>query len=112
MKHVGFRIVKSHEAIFRVQNFLQRLMDAGQQLIKIGGLIERVDDVGNNLALGLHAVQIGDVVIADNNGFHVGIVEIVVESRFEPTPGTILARSRQRSLLEEALIAFRCRRHS
>ncbi len=91
VKIVGFAIVQDDEAILGVQNFAERLMNAEQKLIKIGGFVERVNDVGNDLALFLHAANIGDVEKADDDGFDAGIPEMVLARDFEPAPRAVFA---------------------
>jgi hypothetical protein len=86
VKSVGAGVVQRHEAVLRVEDFLQRLVDAEQQLIQVGGFVEGVNDVGNDLALRLQALQFGDVEKADDHGPEVGIVQIVVERSFERAP--------------------------
>lgn len=66
-------------------------MNAEEELIEIGGFVKRVNDVGDDLALFLHAAEIGDVEEADDDGFDAGIAEMVLASNFEPSPGTVFA---------------------
>ena len=75
---IGFGVVESDEAILRVQNLLERLMNAEKQLVEVGGFVQRVDDVGDDLALFLHALKVGDVEKADNDGLDTGIAEVVL----------------------------------
>src|SRR5580704_46857 len=88
---VGFAIVENDETILGVENLAERLVDAEQELIEIGGFVERVNDVGDDLALFLHAAQIGDVEEADDDGFDAGIAEMVLAGDLEPAPGAVFA---------------------
>ena len=91
MEIVGLAIVENDETIFGVKNFFERLMDAQEKLVEVGSFVERVNDVGNDLALFLHAAEIGDVEEADDDGFDAGIAEMVLAGDFEPAPGAVFA---------------------
>ena len=66
-------------------------MDAEKQLIQVGGLIQCVDDVGNDLALFLHSLQIGDVEKADDDGFDAGVAQMILGRNLKPAPQSVLA---------------------
>jgi hypothetical protein len=66
-------------------------MDAEKKLIEIRGFVERVNDVGDDLALFLHAADIGDIEKADDDGFDAGIAEVILAGNLEPTPGAVFA---------------------
>src|ERR1700722_20475354 len=91
MEVVGLAIVENDEAILGAENFFEGLMDAEQELVEVGSFVERVNDVGNDLALFLHAAEIGDVEEADDDGFNAGIAKVVLGRDFEPTPGAVFA---------------------
>ena len=42
-------------------------MNAIKQLIEIGGLVQRVNDIGDNLAFGLHALEFSDIEAVQEN---------------------------------------------
>lgn len=90
VKGAGVGLVKSNEAILGVNDFFEGLMNMGEQLIEIGGLIEGVNDIGDDLALGFHAVKIGDVRVRDDDGVDGRIGEKTVAGGFEIAPGAIL----------------------
>jgi hypothetical protein len=52
-------------------------------------LIEGVNHVGANLALGLHALERGNVLGVEEYPCDAGIVEAIVADKFEPAPGAI-----------------------
>ncbi len=83
--------MKSDEAVLRVQNFFERLVDAEQQLIQVRGLIQSVDDIGDDLALFLHALQVGDIEKADYDGLDAGVAQMVLGGNFKPTPQAVFA---------------------
>ena len=83
--------MESDEAILRVQNLFERLMDAEKQLVQVGGLIQGVDDIGDDLALFLHALQVGDIEKADDDGLDAGVAQMVLGRNFKPTPQTVFA---------------------
>src|SRR6185369_13378144 len=88
---VGVWIVEGHDAIFGVEDFLKRAVDAREELIEVGGLVERVDDIGNDLALGLHALQVGDIDEGEDKYAGQGFVSKIRDASFEPAPGAIIA---------------------
>ena len=79
-------------------------MDAAEELVEVGGFVEGVDDVGDDLALGFHAVEIGDVEEADDDRLRCGVVEVIAGGGFEPAPGAVFAL--------EAAAVFRWARRS
>jgi len=91
MKRVLDRIVKRDITILGVQDFFQGLVNAIQKLVQIGGLVEGVDYIGNNLALRLHAVKICHVQVGRDDAFDGRIVEAIPYGALEPAQGTVLA---------------------
>ena len=77
VKHFGLRIEKGDEEVFRVHHFFQRAVNLAEQFIKIGGLIQRVDDVGKHHALCFQAMKFRDVLIAEQNTLHIGIAQSI-----------------------------------
>src|SRR5229473_1503686 len=60
-KCVRLGVMESDKAILRVENFLQCLMDAPQQFVQVGGLVEGMHDLRDDLSLRFHPVKIGHV---------------------------------------------------
>jgi len=50
---------------FRINDFLQGLVYSKDQLVQVGGLVERVDYIRNNLALRLQPAKFGHVAVGD-----------------------------------------------
>src|SRR5260370_8992351 len=50
-KGVRFGVMESDEAILRVEDFLQRLMDAPQEFIQVSAFVEAIPDLGDDLSL-------------------------------------------------------------
>ena len=50
-----------------------------------------MNDVGDDLALFLHAAKIGDVEETDGDGFDAGIAEMVLARDFEPAPCAVFS---------------------
>ena len=65
-------------------------MDVLEQLVQVGGLVERVNHLDDNLALGFHSLQIGDVQQANNDS---GLIALRMAARFsvKPVPGSVKA---------------------
>ena len=53
---------------------------------RLAGFVERVDDVGDDLTLGFHAVEIGDVEKADDDALRVRIAESILRNDIKPAP--------------------------
>ena len=81
--------MESDEAILRIENFFESLMDAVEKLVKVGGLVEGVNNFGDDLALGFHAVKVGNVEIGDDDAFDGGIVCAIAAKNIEPAPGSV-----------------------
>lgn len=88
---VGLAFVESHETIVGGKNFVERLVNADQKLIEVGSLVERVNDVGHDLALFLHTAEVGDVEKTDDDSFDAGIAEVILAGDLEPAPGAVFA---------------------
>jgi len=84
------RIVESHKTVLRGNDALQGVVDAGEQLVEVGGLIEGVNHVGDNLALGLHALECGNVLGVEEYAFDARVMKAIVADQFKPAPGAIL----------------------
>src|SRR5260370_22416879 len=85
-KGVRFGVMESDEAILRVEDFLQRLMDAPQEFIQVCGFVEGMHDLGDDLSLGFHPVKIGDVPRTDDNAPDGRQVGMIPGGSIEPAP--------------------------
>ena len=72
MKHVRGGFMQGDETVFGVHHFCQGLVNLAQKLVEIGSLVQRVDDVGNDLAFGFEAAEIGNVTIGNEPAFDSG----------------------------------------
>src|SRR5260370_26193383 len=90
-KGVRFGVMESDEAILRVENFLQRLMDAPQEFIQVCGFVEGMHDLGDDLSLGFHPVKIGDVPKTDDNAPDGRQVGMIAGGSIEPAPTPVFA---------------------
>jgi hypothetical protein len=86
-----FGMVERHKTILGVQDFFQRLMDAREQLVEVGRFIEGMHYFRDDLPLGFHPLQIGNVLIADNDPFDCGYLRTISRHGIEPAPATIFA---------------------
>ena len=84
VEHFRLRIVEGHEKVLGVDNFFERVVNLEQQFIEVGGLIEGVNDVGEDQALRLHALNFGDVLIGDEDALNIGIGDAVGGDSIEP----------------------------
>jgi hypothetical protein len=50
-----------------------------------------VNDIGDDLALGFHALEIVDVDEAEDEGVEGGVIEAIADGDFEPPPHAIFA---------------------
>src|SRR6266849_2516904 len=66
-------------------------MDAAQQFVQVGSLVERVHDLGDHLTFRLHAVKFSNVLKANHNAFDSGHLGIIVCRPIEPAPASIFA---------------------
>ena len=83
--------MERHEAILRIENFLQGLMDAPQQLVQVGSFVEGMHDLGDDLALRFHAVKIGDVPKINDNALDGWQVGMIAGLSVEPSPAPVFA---------------------
>src|SRR5260370_6808527 len=90
-KGVRFGVMESDEAILRVEDFLQRLMDAPQEFIQVCGFVEGMHDLGDDLSLGFHPVRIGDVPKTDDNAPHARQVGMTAGGGIQHAPTPVLA---------------------
>ena len=58
--------MQCYETILCVHDFFQSVVNAVQQLIQIGRIVERMHDFGDDLSLGFHAMKSADVQIGDH----------------------------------------------
>ena len=91
LERVVLRIVQRHKTVFRGDNALQGFVDAAEQLIEVGRLVEGVNHVGNHLALGLHALECGNVLRVEQDSFDPRILQAIMADQFKPAPGRILS---------------------
>ena len=77
------------EAILGIQHLLERLVDAEKQLVQVGGLIQRVNDIGDDLALFLHALQVGDIQKTNCDRFDAGVMQMVLRGNLKPAPQSV-----------------------
>jgi hypothetical protein len=89
MKRILIRVVQGDEAVFRVQNFFQRLVDVLKELVEVGCFIQRVNDLENNLALGFHPLQIGYIQQA-NDDPRVAVTRVTARFGIKPPPAAVL----------------------
>src|SRR6267142_6746622 len=61
-------------------------MNLPEKLVQIGGLIQSVNDIGNNLPLRFKPAQIGDVMKGDEKGLDSGGLEMVRNLEVKPEP--------------------------
>jgi len=61
--------MEGDETVFGVDHFGQGLVNLAQQLVEIRSLVQRMDDVGNDLAFGFEAAKVGDVAIGNEPAF-------------------------------------------
>jgi hypothetical protein len=66
-------------------------MNAGKKLIEVGGLVQRVNDIRDHLALGFHAMKFRNIQAMQKNPVDRGIGEAAAAGDFEPAPGAIAA---------------------
>jgi len=83
--------VQRNEAIFGGQNTFERDVNAVEKLVQVGGLVQRVNDIRDDLTLGFHAVKIGNVQAVQKNPFYGGIRKAAAAGDFEPAPRTVAA---------------------
>jgi len=69
VKHIRGRFMQCHETVLRIDHFGQRLMNLAQKLIEIGSLVQRMDDVRDDLALRFEAAKVGNVAIGNEPAF-------------------------------------------
>jgi hypothetical protein len=82
--------VKGDKAILRIQNFFQRYVDSSEQLVQIRRFVEGMNDFGDDLPFGFHALQIGHVLAADDDSFDGGGVCMICRGAVEPAPTAVL----------------------
>jgi len=78
--------VKSDEEIFCVDHLFEGAVNLLQQVVEIGGFVQRVNDVGKHHALGFHTFELGDVLIAEQNALNIRILKAVYCNNVEPAP--------------------------
>jgi len=84
MEHVALRIVQGNEEILSIDDFFESVVNLMEKFVEVGGLIERVNNVGKNQALRLHALDLGDILVADKHGPDAGIGHTVDRFGVEP----------------------------
>src|SRR6266446_1239663 len=84
MKHLRLRIVKSDEKVFCIDDSFESAMNLLEQIIEIGGFVQRVNNVRENHALGFHALEFRDVLIAEQDTANIGVVEAIYSDDIEP----------------------------
>src|SRR5262249_32613673 len=84
VKHFRLRIVESDEKVFSINDFFQGIVNLKQKIVKIGSLIESVDDVGENEALRFHALNFRDVLVRNDDSLNVRIMEAIRSHGIEP----------------------------
>jgi len=62
-----------------------------EKLVQVGGLVQRVNYIRDDLTLGFHAVKIGNVQAVQKNPFDGGIRKAAAAGDFEPAPRTVAA---------------------
>src|SRR5258708_636512 len=90
-KRIRLLIMEGHEAIFRVNNFFQRQMDAVQQLIQVCSLVEGMYDLGEDLTLRFHPVKISDIPKTKDNAVQLSQVGIITGRGINPAPSSFFA---------------------
>ena len=66
-------------------------MNAIKQLIEIGCLVQRVNDIRDDLAFGLHSMEFSDIEAVQKYAVDRGIAKAAAAGDFEPAPGAIAA---------------------
>ena len=78
--------MQSDETVVRRQNAVQSLVNAGQQLIEMCRFIKSMDNLGIDLALGLHSLQFGHVRSVKHDPFKAGIGKLADAAKLNPSP--------------------------
>ena len=82
--------MQRHEAIFGIQDFFKRLVNAGEQLVQIRSLVQRMYNIGNNLTLRLHADHVSYVSGTHQQTGKSTIFRHAPQNRLEPSPRSVL----------------------